>query len=123
MSDWLDIKKFKTNHSFHEKWCIISCESASTLRIKYKFVSDFLDTLDQYFAKYGKTLIIHDGPMSKLIGTIDGKFLEFILSSTKFIDKADNYLFFHSWLGTGLLTSTGKHIFFHYNTFKLQILF
>ncbi|CAH1966529.1 unnamed protein product [Acanthoscelides obtectus] len=37
----------------------------------------------------------------------DPKFMEYILSSTKIISKAFQYDFFHEWLGTGLLTSTG----------------
>nr|CAI5850397.1 unnamed protein product [Callosobruchus analis] len=37
----------------------------------------------------------------------DPKFMEYILSSTKIISKAYQYDFFHEWLGTGLLTSTG----------------
>lgn len=74
------------------------------------FFPDFLNTLDKYFKTYGKTIIIYDGPLSILVGTMDSKFLEFLMSSTKIIDKSDNYLFFNSWLGTGLLTSAGKHL-------------
>lgn len=35
------------------------------------------------------------------------KFLEFIMSSTKVLNKSEAYRFFHNWLGTGLLTADG----------------
>ncbi|GAB6028883.1 Cytochrome P450 4V2 [Chamberlinius hualienensis] len=33
--------------------------------------------------------------------------VETLLSSTKWLDKSEDYDFLHKWLGTGLLTSTG----------------
>ncbi|KAI7815711.1 cytochrome p450 [Rhyzopertha dominica] len=38
----------------------------------------------------------------------DIKSIEYILTSTRYIDKSHNYHFLRSWLGKGLLTSTGK---------------
>ncbi|XP_066255301.1 cytochrome P450 4d2-like [Euwallacea similis] len=35
------------------------------------------------------------------------EFSEFVLSSNTILEKSDIYTFFHEWLGTGLLTSTG----------------
>lgn len=35
------------------------------------------------------------------------QWVELLLSSTKHIDKSDDYKYLHPWLGTGLLTSTG----------------
>lgn len=39
----------------------------------------------------------------------DEKFLEHVLSSNKLIDKAKPYEYLNNWLGSGLLTSTGKN--------------
>lgn len=39
----------------------------------------------------------------------DYKRLEFLLGTTKLIKKSRNYDFFHTWLGQGLLTSTGDY--------------
>lgn len=41
----------------------------------------------------------------------DPKMSEFFLSSQKLITKSDEYRFFNDWIGTGLLTSTGKKWF------------
>lgn len=56
----------------------------------------------------------YDSPIRLRIGhrwylfTKDVKSIEYILGSTMIIDKSYDYHFFHSWLGDGLLTSTGK---------------
>ncbi|KAJ9585741.1 hypothetical protein L9F63_002531, partial [Diploptera punctata] len=47
------------------------------------------------------------GPFPMLV-LIEPKHLEVILGSVKCIDKSIQYSFFHPWLGTGLLTSTGS---------------
>lgn len=38
----------------------------------------------------------------------DPKFLEFLLGTTRILDKSDDYTFLSRWLGTGLLTSGSK---------------
>ncbi|CAH1966528.1 unnamed protein product [Acanthoscelides obtectus] len=66
-----------------------------------------LKRLTQYTQTYGPIVKVHDGPFSMALVITDPKFMEYILSSTKIISKAFQYDFFHEWLGTGLLTSTG----------------
>nr|AZR39458.1 cytochrome P450 [Agasicles hygrophila] len=58
--------------------------------------------------KYGTFIKCFTGPIHFILIVFDIKFLENILSSTKLIDKSVRYSFLHRWLGTGLLTSTGK---------------
>ncbi|CAH1183090.1 unnamed protein product [Phaedon cochleariae] len=67
----------------------------------------FLKTICSYLDTYGPITTLFDGPFSVVILTAEEKFIEYILSSTKMIDKSDQYNYFHGWLGTGLLTSTG----------------
>lgn len=43
-----------------------------------------------------------------IVGIFRGPYVETLLSSTKHIDKSSDYDFLHPWLGTGLLTSTGR---------------
>lgn len=47
------------------------------------------------------------GPYRNMLVT-DAKDLEFILTSKTLIEKSDIYDMLHPWLGTGLLTSTGR---------------
>lgn len=61
-----------------------------------------------YFKTYGPIVKVHDGPLNTLVAVKDENFIEYILSSTKLITKSNHYSFFYNWLGTGLLTSTGK---------------
>lgn len=51
---------------------------------------------------------IYDGPLSSILIILDEKLIEYVLSSTKIIEKTDQYKYFHNWLGTGLLTSKGS---------------
>jgi cytochrome P450 family 4 len=61
-----------------------------------------------YVKSYGGVLLLHGGPIRKILLVSDYKFLECVLSSTKILNKTDNYHFFRPWLGTGLLTSDGN---------------
>lgn len=63
----------------------------------------------KYCHDYGRIFKVHDGPFSAIIVVTDPKFMEYILSSPKHIDKAAQYTYLENWLGTGLLTSTGKN--------------
>ncbi|XP_069699710.1 cytochrome P450 4C1-like isoform X1 [Periplaneta americana] len=61
-----------------------------------------------------------------IIHIIKPEHLEVILRSSDHIDKGQSYSFLHKWLGTGLLTSTGKKWFTHRKmitpTFHFKIL-
>ncbi|KAG5879644.1 hypothetical protein JTB14_034444 [Gonioctena quinquepunctata] len=67
-----------------------------------------LKTVMGYLETYGPHVKLHDGPLSICVFSADEKFMELFLSSPTLIDKSDEYSFFHNWLGTGLLTSTGS---------------
>lgn len=59
-------------------------------------------------AKYAKAgfVRIWIGPFP-MIAITSPEAAEVVLSSNTFIDKANQYLFFHDWLGDGLLNSGG----------------
>jgi cytochrome P450 family 4 len=64
--------------------------------------------MHNYVKKYGGVLLLHLGPIRKALLISDYKFLEFVLSSTKILNKSDDYNYFRAWLGTGLLISDGN---------------
>ncbi|CAH0550618.1 unnamed protein product [Brassicogethes aeneus] len=66
----------------------------------------FLTTLTKFNQKYGKNFFLQIASQNIIVIT-DYKLLEFVLSSNKVLEKSKNYNFLHTWLGTGLLTSTG----------------
>lgn len=76
--------------------------------------------------KYGGVFQLQIGPTPPLLVFSNPKSVEHILGSTKHLDKALDYRFFHSWLGTGLLTSSGakwkKHRRIITPTFHFKIL-
>nr|pir cytochrome P450 enzyme, CYP4C39 enzyme - green crab, common shore crab [Carcinus maenas]AAQ93010.1 cytochrome P450 CYP4C39 [Carcinus maenas] len=59
------------------------------------------------FCEYGNTVKIWLG-MYPYCLVSEAKSAEVLLSSNKHLDKSRDYNFLHPWLGTGLLTSTGK---------------
>ncbi|RZC37551.1 p450 domain containing protein [Asbolus verrucosus] len=69
---------------------------------------DVLDVLLKYAKNYEGIFKIHLGPIRKVLVVSDYKFLEFVLSSTKILNKPYDYNFLRPWLGTGLLTSDGR---------------
>ncbi|CAG9827255.1 unnamed protein product [Diabrotica balteata] len=69
----------------------------------YKYLDVFLG----FIRDYGKLVKVYDGPFSMALVATDEKFVEHVLSSTKYIDKADQYDYLKGWLGEGLLVSTG----------------
>jgi hypothetical protein len=83
-----------------------------TLIESFIFSTAFIDVMLKYVKKYGGVLLLHGGPIRKTLLISDYKFLEHVLSSTKILNKSDDYRFFHPWLGTGLLTSDGNKIKF-----------
>lgn len=71
-------------------------------------VSEILPKFFEYYKKYGSPFKIRIGPIQHYVILADAKSAECILSSARYIDKADDYKRFHPWLSTGLLTSTGE---------------
>ncbi|KAJ3632246.1 hypothetical protein MTP99_009263 [Tenebrio molitor] len=86
----------------------------------------FIDVMLNFAKKYGGVLLLHGGPIRKTLLVSDYKFLECVLSSTKILNKTEDYDFFRPWLGTGLLTSDGpkwkKHRRILTPAFHFQIL-
>lgn len=64
--------------------------------------------------------------MEPILVFANHKSVEHVLGSTKHLDKSVGYRFFHSWLGTGLLTSNGtkwkKHRRIITPTFHFKVL-
>lgn len=56
---------------------------------------------------YKGSFLARIGPIQPVVFVSDSKTLEFMLKSTKYIDKSIEYKFISNWLGNGLLTSTG----------------
>jgi hypothetical protein len=79
-----------------------------TLIESFTFSTAFIDVMLKYVKKYGGVLLMHRGPTRKTLLISDYKFLEHVLSSTKILNRSDDYHFFRPWLGTGLLTSDGN---------------
>ncbi|XP_029157254.1 cytochrome P450 4c21-like, partial [Nylanderia fulva] len=63
------------------------------------------------YATFKEGIFIHWIGMQPLINLYKPEFLEIILPSTVNIEKGQPYEMLHSWLGKGLLTSTGKQWF------------
>lgn len=69
-----------------------------------------LDVLTKIAKDYPKIACVMLGPHPEILIT-DPTYAEVILGSQKLIDKSAEYDFIEQWLGTGLLTSTGKKWF------------
>nr|WCC58133.1 cytochrome P450 [Pharsalia antennata] len=69
--------------------------------------SKFLSRLVEYVEKYGEIIRIHLSYCRDIVLITDYKLTEYILTSTKILDKSFIYDAFDNWLATGLLTSTG----------------
>nr|WCC58134.1 cytochrome P450 [Pharsalia antennata] len=69
--------------------------------------SKFLSKLMEYFQKHGEIIVVYARFSEVMILVTDYKLTEHVLSSTKILKKSYLYEFLQSWLGTGLLTSTG----------------
>ncbi|KAK5646953.1 hypothetical protein RI129_005417 [Pyrocoelia pectoralis] len=72
-----------------------------------KQCSDIFTVSKRLFEEYGGSFVLYLGPMPRL-AICEPKTAEFVLSSQAIIDKSYEYNYFHDWLGTGLLTSTGN---------------
>ncbi|KAF5277787.1 hypothetical protein FQR65_LT03767 [Abscondita terminalis] len=68
---------------------------------------------EDFISNYTSIINKYKGPVKLMLGfhptlvLSDAKSLEFVLSSNSILQKSHEYQFFHSWLGTGLLTSFG----------------
>nr|CAD7588092.1 unnamed protein product [Timema genevievae] len=86
---------------------------------------DFLQSLVRLRNKFGSIFRLWLGS-ELFIFVSDPKYVETILSSSKMLDKGNNYKFLHRWLGAGLLTSSGptwrKHRKIISPTFHFKIL-
>ncbi|KAF2889130.1 hypothetical protein ILUMI_17043, partial [Ignelater luminosus] len=71
--------------------------------------TDVLPTLLDNQKKYGDLFKIYLGFATPFLLISNPQFLEFLLGSTKILEKSSNYKFLHRWLGTGLLTSESKY--------------
>ncbi|XP_055638015.1 cytochrome P450 4d1-like [Toxorhynchites rutilus septentrionalis] len=76
-------------------------------RFTTKSPAEFLEEIQKMIQEYGRCFRLWMG-MDFTIVLTDAKLVETILSSQKFLDKADEYDFIRPWLGDGLLTSTGR---------------
>lgn len=60
-----------------------------------------------YGKKYGGIIKVQIGPFRNFLLVSDYKMLEYVLSSSKILDKSEDYKFLGCWLGTGLLLGGG----------------
>ncbi|KAF5298330.1 hypothetical protein FQR65_LT01108, partial [Abscondita terminalis] len=65
----------------------------------------YLPSMLNLFQMYGRVFRIMIGNQPRLILS-DSKGVEFLLNSQSILSKPEEYSFFHSWLGKGLLTSS-----------------
>ncbi|XP_031342172.1 uncharacterized protein LOC116170124 [Photinus pyralis] len=73
----------------------------------FKSLADFVPITKRLAEEFGKSFILFFGPKPRLL-VGEHETAEFLLSSKTIIDKSYEYSYFHDWLGTGLLTSTGQ---------------
>ncbi|XP_056639141.1 cytochrome P450 4c3-like [Diorhabda sublineata] len=72
-----------------------------------KSPDEYLQEIASTFEEYGDLVKVYKGPLQTILLVGNEKFVEFLLSSSKLIDKSDEYDNLKMWLGNGLLTSTG----------------
>lgn len=79
------------------------------MMLTFLVFSDILPVLQSYINTFGPMVKVYVRPATFGLLATDEKFLEHVLSSNKLIDKAKPYEYLNNWLGSGLLTSTGKN--------------
>lgn len=82
----------------------------NALMLTGKTPVQLMETFTEASQQYPKIVCIMIGPQCEVLLT-DPKLAEVFLSSQKLITKSDEYDFFTAWIGTGLLTSTGRKWF------------
>ncbi|KAJ3655745.1 hypothetical protein Zmor_014860 [Zophobas morio] len=75
--------------------------------LEFKSTTEILDIFMKHTKNYGGIVKFDTGPLDKSLLVSDYDFLECVLSSTRLLNKSDDYNFLEPWLGTGLLTSKG----------------
>lgn len=63
--------------------------------------------LTECVEKYGGVYQLQLGPTDPFLVCANPNSIEFVLASTKHLEKSLDYRYLHRWLGTGLLTSGG----------------
>lgn len=61
----------------------------------------------RFLKEYGGVFQLQIGITDPFLVCASPTSIESLLNSTKHLDKSPDYRFFHTWLGTGLLTSNG----------------
>lgn len=92
----------------------------------FLFSPDPIYVLTEYCRKYGGMFQLKFGPFFKFIVLSSPENVEPLLTSSKHLDKSNDYKFSYSWLGNGLLTSGGlvwkKHRRIITPTFHFKVL-
>lgn len=70
--------------------------------------ADFLPILSKYLNEHNQIVKLLIGP-DPVIFVAEYKFLEFLLTTNRILDKSKVYKYFKNWIGTGLLTAGGKY--------------
>ena len=82
----------------------------NALMVAGKTPAQLMDVFTDISSKYPRIACIMLGPQCEVL-IADPNLSEVFLSSQKLITKSDEYDFFTAWIGTGLLTSTGRKWF------------
>lgn len=97
----------KVYNIFLSQYCYISINFVQVCVTGLKFlnIADVLPKILDFYHKYGGLFKLRLGPIYYSVVLCEPKSVGFILSSTKYVEKSDDYDFIAAWLGSGLLTS------------------
>ncbi|KAF5289900.1 hypothetical protein FQA39_LY14962 [Lamprigera yunnana] len=76
--------------------------------LDFKSPTDFIPRYLEYKKMYGDVVKLYIGPDPSILMINDYKFIEYVLTSAKILDKALEYRYMFKWLGNGLITSNGN---------------
>ncbi|XP_046382672.1 cytochrome P450 4C1-like isoform X2 [Ischnura elegans] len=103
-------------YSKHSRFCHLMSELPGPKIVPlfgntYEFVENplnkFTELLTHMIKTHGPIFRMWVGPFTCTVHVSSWRYAESIFNSSVHIDKSSLYSFLHSWLGTGLLTSTG----------------